>query len=321
MPIYSIAQSNFIGGYVINLKGDTLHGYIDFRDWYINPSFIDFKTLASDKDAKKLTPNEIKLFNVGDLETYQAFQSPRISMDRIDHDHIPSGRNTNYKTESIFLKILQKGANLALFSYVDDIRPRFYIREASDTAITELTYRIYKANDIQSGTVKTVDENTYMRQLYALAQKYNVLTDTLQVDIEHMAYSEPDILKMVSKINSITETESPGKRVVNHKTRFFVGLGMQINNDFRPIVIIKICRFWQSYILFAYGSHWMGFSSLNPDIGKLLFKLEFSLSMPVTISQVTKIVHCLIRLLPILMMWLTLLLSPRLFIIFMIRKN
>ncbi|HZX59283.1 MAG TPA: hypothetical protein VFE54_11175 [Mucilaginibacter sp.] len=275
LPLCSLAQSNYTPGYVINLKGDTLHGYIDFREWYINPSAIDFKNLASDKDAQKLTPNEIKLFNIEDLETYQVYKG-RISMDRIDPDHIPSGRSTNYKTEPVFLKILQKGGNLVLYSYVDDIRPRFYIRETSDTTITELTYRIYKANDIPSGTVKTINENTYMRQLYLLAQKYNALTDTLQIDIEHMAYSEPDILKIVSKINKITETENPGKRVINHKTRFFVGAAMQVTTTV-PYGSNQDTRFGNHTSVLPMATLGWDFP-LNPDIGKLLFKLEFSLA-------------------------------------------
>ena len=45
LPLCSLAQSNYTAGYVVTVKGDTLHGYIDFREWYINPSFIDFKTL------------------------------------------------------------------------------------------------------------------------------------------------------------------------------------------------------------------------------------------------------------------------------------
>ena len=87
-------------------------------------------------------------------------------MDRIDPDHIPSGRNENYKTEPIFLKIVQKGGNLAhLYSYVDDIRPRFYIRETSDTTITELTYRISQGQRYTIGHC----ENSNRKYIYAPA--------------------------------------------------------------------------------------------------------------------------------------------------------
>jgi opacity protein-like surface antigen len=275
LPLFSVAQSNYMPGYIVNLKGDTLHGYIDLREWYINPLSIDFKVKPSDKDARKLTSDDIKLFNVSDLVTYQAYRG-QISMDRIDPEHIPSGRDVNYKTETIFLKILQKGANLTLYSYVDDIRPRFYIRQATDTTITELTYRIYQANDIPSGTVKTVSENTYLRQLYALAQKYNVLTDSLQVDIEHITYSGPDILKIVTSINKLPEPISQGKSAINHKNRFFAGAGIQVTMT-SPYSKMQDAAFSSHTSFLPMATLGWNFP-LNPNVGKLLFRLEFSLS-------------------------------------------
>jgi hypothetical protein len=33
LPFLSLAQSNYKRGYVITPKGDTLRGYIDFKEW------------------------------------------------------------------------------------------------------------------------------------------------------------------------------------------------------------------------------------------------------------------------------------------------
>ncbi|MDB5026006.1 MAG: hypothetical protein JWP78_3761 [Mucilaginibacter sp.] len=39
LPALSYAQSNYKPGYVITLKGDTLPGFIDYREWNSNQSY------------------------------------------------------------------------------------------------------------------------------------------------------------------------------------------------------------------------------------------------------------------------------------------
>ena len=43
LPLLSIAQANYKSGYVVTLKGDTLRGYINYKEWGRNPKDIDFK--------------------------------------------------------------------------------------------------------------------------------------------------------------------------------------------------------------------------------------------------------------------------------------
>jgi hypothetical protein len=49
LPVLASAQSNYKAGYVINLKGDTLKGFINYKEWNQNPStnpyyFLSFNT-------------------------------------------------------------------------------------------------------------------------------------------------------------------------------------------------------------------------------------------------------------------------------------
>ena len=37
LPLLSIAQSNYKPGYVVDIKGDALHGYLDQKEWGHNP--------------------------------------------------------------------------------------------------------------------------------------------------------------------------------------------------------------------------------------------------------------------------------------------
>ncbi|HTD41168.1 MAG TPA: hypothetical protein VK671_11145, partial [Mucilaginibacter sp.] len=60
----SYAQSNYKPGYVVDLKGDTLKGFIDYREWGSNPNAIDFKTTVTDKESKRFSPADINYFNI-----------------------------------------------------------------------------------------------------------------------------------------------------------------------------------------------------------------------------------------------------------------
>jgi hypothetical protein len=205
-PFFSSAQTNYKPGYVVTLKGDTLHGFIDYRVWDTNPNFISFKQAATDVKIQKLSTEEIGFFSVDNLESYRKY-SGRISMDQTDPNHIINGRDSSFRTADVFLKILQKGKRLTLFEYSDDIKSRFYIAENPAGLPYELDYKTYNNSDAENTSGKTVTESTYMRQLYAIALKNGLLTDALQVDIEHSGYVLSDILKIVSNMNGISKAE------------------------------------------------------------------------------------------------------------------
>ncbi len=39
----SFCQENYQPGYIVGLKGDTLHGFINYRNWERNPDKISFR--------------------------------------------------------------------------------------------------------------------------------------------------------------------------------------------------------------------------------------------------------------------------------------
>jgi outer membrane protein with beta-barrel domain len=230
LPFFSLAQSNYKAGYVVTVKGDTVHGFIDIQGWDSNPRAISFKTDADDRDHKSFTVSNIRFFSVPGVATYQKFTCS-ISLDETSITHLASYRDTSYKVDSVFLKVLQKGKNVALYEYTDGVKTRFYIGEAADYVPTELVYRIY--DDTGNAAHKegnTVVENTFLKQLFALANKYNVLTDKLTNTLQTSNYIAPDLLVIVSKINDISKSEFSKKYSGNSKTRLYVGAGISITN-------------------------------------------------------------------------------------------
>ena len=67
MVIYQISfsQKNYLPGKVITLQHDTLTGYIDYRNWEVNPKIITFKKEIT-SDEITYTPLEISGFQVSD---------------------------------------------------------------------------------------------------------------------------------------------------------------------------------------------------------------------------------------------------------------
>jgi hypothetical protein len=225
MPLFSLAQSNYRPGYVVTNKGDTIHGFIDYREWDASPNAINFKTTKDDKTPQSFTPANIVYFNIDDIEAYQTFTG-KISMDAIDIDKI-SVRDTSYRIATVFLKVLQKGKNVELFSYADNVKNRFYIGEAPGYTPIELAYKVHA--DTQNPNGGTVNENTYLKQLFALANKYNVMDDDLEKTFQTEEYSNWLILKIATRINKISKADYKKSEKSNSGIGFFVSAGSNIS--------------------------------------------------------------------------------------------
>jgi len=225
LPSLSFAQSNYKPGYVVSLKGDTTRGFIDYREWSTNPNAISFKKALADNKAREFTPAEISFFTISGLESYRRYQGP-ISMDIVERDHLANTRDTSFRVDAVFFKELQRGKNLALYAYSDNVKVRFFIAEAPTYSPIELVFRLHR---VYGGVTET--ENTYMKQLFALVNKYEGAGNDLQWDIEHAAYNSDDIFKIVSKINHISKKQYNKENAAKGPAfNVFVGAGINIDN-------------------------------------------------------------------------------------------
>jgi hypothetical protein len=191
LPFFSNAQSNYKPGYVVTAKGDTLKGSVDLREWENNPHNVYFK---SQTGAKNYTAKEISAFGTSNV-TYDRYMGP-ISTDETNVSRLSTGRDTSYKQDTTFLKVIQRGANVTLFSYVDNLKSRYFIAENQNNRPYELIYRIYHTPD---RGVETHNENVFVSQLYELAQKYNPASDELRLNIEKSQYNGPELKRSLKK--------------------------------------------------------------------------------------------------------------------------
>jgi len=272
LPFLSIAQSNYKSGYVINLKGDTLRGYINYREWRQNPKSIDFKTELNNGIPQKLTVSDINYFEITGYETYERYLI-KASVAGIELSNAPTGVDTLYTIENAFLQLLQNGKNCTLYAYTDDIKTRFYIKSAGITPPAELIYRVYfEPNNSRNLITRT----TYQGQLIALAASFNLIK--LQQQIQKTDYTASDLSKIVSKINSDSKYNAENtSSAKNGSLMFSIGAGLNVsklkyegNSPFQssPTATSVFPQFNISVDNYV-----------NPNIGRVLLRLQLGFTI------------------------------------------
>ena len=266
-PAILFAQTNYKPGYVVTLKGDTLKGYIDYREWDETPGDVKFKQAVSDNTAKTFTPADITGFGISDMESYRVYTG-RISMDPVTPDKVRTEgkRDTSFRFATVFMKDLEKGPKLALYAYKDDVKERFFIGNAPGFEPKELVFRITGA----------ITENTFQKQLSALALEHNELNDNLIVYIGRSEYKESDILQIVSKINGLSKADYEAKYGSKFKLNLFVGAGLNATAT-KPFGAYKAAGgiSYNSYLpCISFGADFFA----NPKTRRLAFRMEFMAS-------------------------------------------
>jgi len=224
LPLSSFAQSNFKPGYVITLKGDTLRGFIDYKEWDKNPVKISFKNNSGDNRTEIFTTENARQFVVSGAECFKRF-TVHVSQDQVELASVKQGADTSFITAKVFLRLLSAGKNISLFSYTDKIKTRYYILDGVEERPQELVYRVYYS---AGNSTMLQTENRFRSQLEYLSSKHNVKNSTLESKILYSEYQEADLVKIVELING-----GPNKQVTpasHFGARWYAGLGAANNN-------------------------------------------------------------------------------------------
>jgi len=269
IPALSFAQSNFQKGYVVNNVNDTLKGYIDYKEWDLNPSIIAFKT-DLDAEIQDFTVKNSLAWAIDGFEYFQKYEVD-ISMSKIDLDRLSVGLDNSKKKDVVFLKVLQAGKNVTLFSYTDGIKQRFYLLEKGELTPYELSSQVY----IKSGEESiVVTGNRYVRQLGQVMSKLNIGTATERRSLELSSYRKKDLMNAIAVINEQQLVKSKHSGV-----RFFAGAGLNISNAYytgtTPFALPEAKSKVSLMPLITVGIDILA----NPAIGKVIYRTELSFLM------------------------------------------
>ncbi|MDB5006795.1 MAG: hypothetical protein JWP45_1188 [Mucilaginibacter sp.] len=223
-PSLIFAQSNYHPGSVLKNNGDTLKGYINYREWDYSPQTIEFKQSKADTGVLIFNPQLIKRFQVTGMENYISYVG-LASANKNEFPNIPVGLDTTTVKAAIFLKPLVTGKYISLFYNNELYKNRFFIAE-KDQLPVELKYYEYYDNT----RTHEVFHNLYRGQLLLYVNKFNSGDQKLIRDIEDVRFEQQDLESIVDKINNVN-FKSKGRDTINYNKatsniRVFGGVGI-----------------------------------------------------------------------------------------------
>jgi hypothetical protein len=170
------AQKNYMPGYIINLQGDTVNGFINYRNWKTCPDQIGFIT-ALESAETVYHPSELKGFSTAGRIYESAVV--QIETSRINKNYLEYGAAFKFRTDTVFLQARFRGAK-SLYLYIDnDRRDYFYVLE--DTSFTLLEYKRYLEKTDDNSQIFLHENNKYIGQLTMYLQQCPSLKPKIDV--------------------------------------------------------------------------------------------------------------------------------------------
>ncbi|WEK20001.1 MAG: hypothetical protein P0Y49_02385 [Candidatus Pedobacter colombiensis] len=265
LPVLGFSQANFQKGYILTNSKDTVKGYIDYKERRFNPVTINF-VIEPKGEVKVYGLADCAGYGIDGVCTYQR-HTVSVSMSRIDPASLSVGADMTSQRLTVFLRLLQAGKNMTLFSYVDVLKSRFYIQDKDINEPVELLNNLY-LDPVKQGEI--IADVKYVRQIAAEARKFGSAID--EGKLLRLPYKEKNLLKVVSVINDEKLVKAKSKSM-----RFFAGAGLNISN----------ASYTGSHRLADPGTKSKTSYSpmlttgmdflINPDIGKMIIRAELSL--------------------------------------------
>jgi len=215
VPFVLFAQSNYHPGYVLKNNGDTLKGFINYREWRQNPKSIDFKINKTEKQVLQFNPQSIKEFQVIGFETYISYKG-MISMNQTNFSNLPEKLDTTLKSDTIFLKQLATGDHLTLYKYTDEIKTRFFVAETNGIP-EELKYYEYYNN-----AREIVDKPVFKGQLILYINKLHLESPGVVNKLDQAHYEQADLEQLINEADN--NDKKTTKKVP--LSRFFAGISV-----------------------------------------------------------------------------------------------
>ncbi|MDD4968124.1 MAG: hypothetical protein PHT07_01715 [Paludibacter sp.] len=138
-----LSQENFVSGYIIKINGDTLKGFVDYRNWAKNPTQIRFKE-GSSSEIMKYKPTQISAFGALD----EIYKSAIVKVDSSNtKERISISPAFEFRTDTVFLQTLFQGSK-SLYYYKDRYdQMNFYIFNNSQYELLEFKKYIRRDKD------------------------------------------------------------------------------------------------------------------------------------------------------------------------------
>jgi hypothetical protein len=191
-----LAQKNFVKGNIVTSNGETIEGYINYREKIRSSVSVEFKRNKEEKKSRIYTVSELKSFEITGLEKYTGYICS-VSMDSRDLNSLSRGNDTTSTIDTLFLRELSSGRHLTLLSYQDKIKLRFYIKNVNDSIPQELIYQVYLDPGNSSDVI--IESHQFRDQLKQAAEKHHSATSAVVTKAAQANYNAADVEKLVDR--------------------------------------------------------------------------------------------------------------------------
>ena len=226
-----LCQENFLSGYMIQ-RGDTINGFIDYRNWHRNPEVIRFKE-GGDANIIEFRPFDIDRFSVADELYESAVVLTDVSPGPLHTDGKNIGADGKLEADTTFLQTLVRGER-SLYLLVNRINKfQFYINQ--DDKFQLLVYTRYLS---AQGSERRIAENkSYMNQLAA----YLGDCATIQSQMDNLEYDQKSMEKLFRAYYDCTRSKPQfGKQREKIKVQFGAIAGVSVTSlDVRGVPYLE----------------------------------------------------------------------------------
>lgn len=202
----AFAQKNFLPGGIVLQNGDTLSGQIDYRDWDLTPSQIQFKA-GSTAATQAYTAQTIAGFFLTKPGVIYQSAVVYLNQESTKESELPTYGSVGEATrgyqpvqDTVFLEVLARG-QVNLFEYTDHNQNHFLAQPQGDT-IRELVNRKIIVNDYLSS--QPVYRKPMQVSLQPYRQQLQLLTLDCQArktDFNKVSYFRENLIRLVDGYN------------------------------------------------------------------------------------------------------------------------
>ena len=269
LSLFSSAQKNLKDAVVVFNNADTTRGFIDYKEWLTNPASVSFTT-DKNKAGTRYTVAELNYFEVTGMVSYQR-HTVRVSLSD-DGLVNTSGKDTSTEIRTVFLKIVEEGNPLSLFSYKDDIKQRLYVLEKNHQTPVELLNSIYMVD----GELK--EEKQYRSDLATWAVKYRAGDNLIGSQINSVGYYTNDIAGICRQINGSTRQAVKPAPTLHNGSAFRVFVGGGINSGALRLEGNDRFAGKNSHSFYSPLADIGLDIPLNPAVGKFIFRAQLHIA-------------------------------------------
>lgn len=226
LPPMGSCQVNFIPGYLVDINGDTLHGFIDYRARDVNPDQIYFKTSLNNIPAVYY-PISIKGFAIQN----EIYESAVVIVDKnpVKTEEISYSAEFDPRKDTVFLQTLIQGIK-SLYYYFDTFgKEHFFIKRGIEFEL--LVFQRYKV--MKDDAIGVAYNRKYLQQLSDYFQDCQGVLALLE-DIE---YNKKSLINLFNYYYNCVHTDIEFQR---GKDRFTTEFGLLAGPSFTKLNFISI---------------------------------------------------------------------------------